>query len=165
MTAVTPRTRAELGKSAAERGKRCERDVVRWLRDHGHPGAERTVRTGYATRDRTRPDTGDIDGCPGLVIQCKDVNAARAQWEIPAWLADTDTQRQAAGADIGILIVKRRGTASPGRWWAWTYLDQLAACTLAPVPAYLWHVPVQLATEHLIGILRRAGYGTPAGAS
>ncbi len=120
------RDRSRIGKANGEKGKRAERDLVTWLRRHGFPGAERTVRTGYHTPARQRVDTGDIDGTPGLVFQVKDV-ADRLLWKVDGWLRETEAQRLAAGADVGVLVVKRRGHADPGHWWAWMPL-----CGLMP---------------------------------
>lgn len=51
--------RAALGRSNRRRGADAERRVVAWLREHGWPGAERAVRTGYRTATRAGTTTGD----------------------------------------------------------------------------------------------------------
>jgi hypothetical protein len=100
-------TAAERGRSNRRKGHDAERAVCRWLRDNGFPGAERSVRSGFTAHDRTVADAGDITGVPGLVFQVKDV----ARSDVPAWMAETELQRQAAGADHGLLVQRRRGTA------------------------------------------------------
>src|SRR5688500_3530498 len=67
MTATT----TARGKYSREKGATAERHLVAWLRTHGWPGAERAVRTGYRTADRTSVDPGDVTGTPGLVWQVK----------------------------------------------------------------------------------------------
>lgn len=151
------------GRANGERGKRAERDLVTWLRAHGWPGAERTVRTGYRTRTRGCSDHGDIDGTPGITWQVKDV-AERDHYLIPAWLADTERQRVASGANLGILVVKRRGHADPGQWWAHMPLNDLVhdvlTSSIDTFPEDPYMVPVRLALAHLAPILAHAGYGS-----
>lgn len=135
-------------------GKQTEQMVARWLRDHGYPHAERTVRTGYRTTARTLADAGDIDGCPGLCVQCKSLRPAdRAERAVEGWLAETEAQRQQTGADLGLLIVRRWGTTDVGRWWAFLRLD-----TLAPGHG---GTPVRMEVRHAAAWLRVLGYGQP----
>lgn len=92
------------------RGDRAEVAVRDALRRLGFPAAERT-RAGYAR------DHGDVHADPdrrGIVLQCKDV--ARAAY--PAWLAEVEEQRAAAGYDFGVVIHKRRGVGDAGKWIA-----------------------------------------------
>lgn len=154
------RSRSEIGRANLAKGKAQERKVVAYLRVSGWPGAERTVRTGYHVPGRISRDRGDIDGTPGIVWQIKDV-AEREWWRIPQWLADTAKQRDAAGADIGILVIRRIGHAHPSEWWAHLYLHELLGLAggqhdLAPP-----NIPVRLELHDVLPILREAGYGTP----
>ncbi len=80
------------------KGDRYERDVLAIARAAGFPHAERT-------RPGRREDEGDIHLAPGVIVQTKDV--ASPQWR--EWLAQTEQQRLTAGADHGVLVVKRRG--------------------------------------------------------
>jgi hypothetical protein len=136
-------------------GKDTEQRLARWLREHGgFPHAERTVRTGYRVSSRSMADAGDIDGCPGLAFQAKSLRPAdRAERAVPDWLLETEAQRQAAGADIGVLVVRRWGTTDVGRWWAFLPLPQLAGD--GPF------VPVRLELAHAVAYLHRVGYGCP----
>jgi hypothetical protein len=145
------------------RGKTTERMVVRWARDHGYPHAERVRRTGYTVHGRTDADEGDIDLAPGVVIQVKALRpASRAERAIGRWMAETEAQRHAGGADLGILVVRRDGTADVGEWWAWLPLTSLELLrsdgTLPPADT----TPVRLQLGHLVTLLRAAGYGSPA---
>lgn len=97
-------TAAARGRASRRRGVTYERDVIRWLRDHGAPHAERTS-TGRA---QTR---GDLDGIPGVHIELRN----RARLELAAWL---DEVVEAAGTALPLLVVKRRGTADRGQDYA-----------------------------------------------
>lgn len=152
------------GRANGERGKRAERDLVAWLRAHGWPGAERTVRTGHRVRGRVSADRGDIDGTPALVWQVKDI-LERDHCRIPQWLAETEAQRVAAGADYGLLVIKRRGHADPGDWWLWLPLGDLMHEALSWAthhPRDLYAVPVRLTVRDAAPILHHAGYGDAA---
>lgn len=172
-------------KAHTDRGKATERLAVQALRSLGFPHAERVVRTGYTTTDRESPDAGDIDGTPGVCWQVKALRpATRAEALVPAWLADTEAQRIASGADVGVLVVRRDHFLAP-RWWA--YLDAAVLAWLVEVhrvealhtaPAG-WPgiavdelqrlgIPARLELRDACTILRRAGYGSvlePAEAS
>jgi hypothetical protein len=160
VAAAPARTRSQIGRSSAERGKAGERAVVAYLRVSGFPGAERTVRTGYSVASRTSRDRGDIDGTPGIVWQVK--ITAEVKWHlVPQWLADTDDQRRAAEADIGILVIRRKGHSHPSSWWAHLHLHQLVRLTGGTDHETDRRVPVRLELQHVIPLLRRAGYGSP----
>lgn len=135
-------------------GKDTEQRVARWLREHGFPHAERTVRTGYRVLGRALSDFGDIDGTPGLSWQIKSLRPAdRAERAVPEWLTETEAQRRATGADLGVLIVRRWGTTDVGRWWAFLRLDVLAAGQ--------GDAPVRMEVRHAAAWLRILGYGQP----
>ena len=75
-------------------------------------------------------DRGDISGTPGLVWECKNAKTLR----LSEWLEEAETERANAGADLGILVVKRRGHAFAA--------DQYAVVRL----------------ENLVDLLKEAGY-------
>ncbi|MDJ0010117.1 hypothetical protein [Gordonia alkanivorans] len=81
------------------RGDQYERDILKLARRSGFPFAERT-------RPGRREDEGDIHLAPGVIVQTKDQKTA--VWR--DWLSELKSQRLAARADHGILVVKRRGT-------------------------------------------------------
>lgn len=110
-------------------GDRFERAVVDYARARGFPWAERT-RAGYAR------DHGDVHLDPpsgGVVVQCKN----HARLDLPGWLAQLAEQTEAAGADHGVLVAKRRGLGDVGKSYAVLELEQLLL------------------------LLRQAGYGAP----
>jgi hypothetical protein len=174
------RSAAEIGKANLEKSKIAERAVVSYLRAHGWPGAERTVRTGYRVAGRASRDQGDVDGAPGLAWQVK-TTTANAEPMVRKWLAETEDQRAAAGADLGLLVVKRIGATDPGRWWSYLRLDALAqllaritgplppagpVARLAPLGPATVRLgpcanPVRLELAVVVDLLRHAGYGSP----
>lgn len=141
-------------------GTRTETAVVRYLREHGWPAAERRALRGTC-------DAGDITGTPGICWSVKGGVAAEtaSDAQINTWRHQLDQQQQYAHADVAVLVVKRRGhsTASAGAWWA--VLSAATVCTLvdptadvddeAPMPA------VRLRLADAAGLLRWAGYGQP----
>ena len=158
---LTARTRSQIGRANRRRGIDAERRVATWLRAHGWPGAERAVRTGYRTATRASADPGDITGTPGLAWQVKDC----AREQVDAWLAETEEQAEAAGADYGLLVVRRRRVGDVGRWWVYMRLADLGgllvhaygdARFLAPGSAL-----VRLELRELVRYLHDAGYGDP----
>lgn len=157
--ATAERTRAQIGRANLAKSKISEQRVVSYLRVRGWPGAERTVRTGYHVQGRQHRDRGDIDGTPGLVWQVKNCQVQH----IEQWLADTDTQRQAAHADHGVLVVKRPGHAHPARWPAYLPLRSWKALlgSSLTLPAGADTAPLALELQHLLVVLHAAGYGTP----
>lgn len=150
------------------RGKVTERLAARWFRDHGFPGAERIVRTGYASPGRTAEDEGDISLCPGAIVQVKSLRPVnRAERAVTGWLVETDAQRFAAGAEVALLVVRRDGTADVGEWFAWLSvttvvlpLDPLVGTVdLHVTPA----IPARFSVADAARLLRSAGYGDPIG--
>lgn len=159
-------------------GTAAESAVTRFLQANGFPHAERRALRGTQ-------DAGDITGIPGLCIEVKGGDAARiaSDGQIEIWLADTERERAAAGADIGVLVLQRRGVgpANAGRWWAivqqWPLygLYLLADRDITGAPAYTgtepftatdtdpsWmRAPVRMLLADAVKLLRAAGYGQP----
>ncbi len=87
------------GRSPKIKGSAFERDVVRYLQQHGLPDAERAFGAG-------RPeDIGDIVGVPGICIEAK---ACRAL-DLAGWCDEAEQERQNAKQPYGVVVVKRRG--------------------------------------------------------
>lgn len=105
-----------------DKGTAFERLVAEYLRRFW-PYADRAPLTG-------NKDRGDIAGTPGIVWECKNAKTLR----ISEWLEETETERLNATADIGVLVVKRRGYG-PAQ-------DQYAIMRL----------------ENLVDLLKEAGY-------
>jgi hypothetical protein len=105
-----------------QKGTAFERLIADYLRRYW-PYADRAPLTG-------NKDRGDISGTPGLVWECKNAKTIK----LSEWLEEAETERANAEADLGILVVKRRGHAFPA--------DQYAIVRL----------------ENLIDLLKEAGY-------
>jgi hypothetical protein len=135
-------------------GTAAETATVCYLRPNGFPAAERRALRGAK-------DAGDIAGTPGICWSVKGGEQARtaSDRQITAWLAELETQRGHAGADLGVLVLQRRGVgpANAHRWWAIlrgdTVLRQLGDALAA--------IPVRLLLADAVTLLRTAGYGTP----
>jgi len=116
---------------AKQKGTAAETALVRFLQGQGFPGAERRALGGGGAGE----DLGDITGIPAL---CMEVNN-HATYKIPAWLKETEVERQNAKADFGILVVKPNKIGMTpdkvGQWWG--------------------IMPMQM----MMDLLREAGYG------
>lgn len=147
-------TESARGRANRRKGHDTERAVARYLRAVGFPGAERAVRTGYRVGDREVPDPLDITGIPGVVWSVKN----DASNQIGKWLHEAETAQHHHGAELAILVVRRRGKAEPSRWWAWVSLPALVRAVLGTG----WHDVsgyVCLELGDLVPMLHRAGYG------
>lgn len=96
------------GKAARAKGNKAERDVARWLRDHGWPDAR-------TTRDARGGSQGgaDITGVPGWSIEVKH----RAEPRLIQWWEQTVDQADDANP---LLIWRLPGVPNPGSWLAVT---------------------------------------------
>lgn len=166
--------------NTAEVGKETERRVVQVFRDEGWAGAERKVRTGYRVPGRTVQDQGDLTGLPGLCVQVKSLRDKRAgrdpngpmELMVPTWLAETEAQREASRAVLGLLVVRRWTTADARRWWCFLDLPDLLALhggTLGQDQAHSWGpsytpTPVRLELQDVVAILKAQGWGAEAAA-
>jgi hypothetical protein len=159
-------------------GTAAETAVARFLQVNGFPHAERRALRGIQ-------DAGDITGCPGICIEVKGGEAAKSASDqlVMDWLVETETERANAGADVGVLVLQRRGVgpANAGRWWVvfqqWPLygLQLLADRDITGAPAYtgtepfvvtgtdpVWmRAPVRMLLADAVLLLRAAGYGQP----
>jgi hypothetical protein len=154
MTAA--KTRSQLGKMSRDKGAQAERDLVKYLRTVGFGGAERAIRTGYRTTNRTYADPGDVTGTPGIVWSVKAATVER----LDTWLTELDAMH--GPGTIRLLIHKRTGKTNPGRWWCWMRLTTLvwlgSGNTMLVRPG---QEPVRMELGHAIPLLRANGYGDP----
>lgn len=113
------------------KGDRYEREIESFCREAGFADAQRT-------RAGRREDQGDIHlafagPAPSVVIQTKDV--VQVDWR--GWLTELTEQTSQAGADHGVLVVKRRGRG-------------------ATKPLHLAVMPF----DAMLQLLKAAGYGS-----
>jgi len=161
MTAAA-KTPSQRGRANRNRGIQAERDLCRWLRSNGFPHAERAVRTGFQASDRSSPDPGDITGTPLILWSVKDC----AVEQIGKWFDELDAMD--CGADVRLIVHKRRGHAGPERWWCWLDLGQLTQLVIPPFGhaavlalANNSPSPVRMEVGDVAPLLRAAGYGEP----
>lgn len=151
------------GAPDRNRGAETERLAVKGLRGLGFPHADRTIRTGHGS---ARLDLGDVDGTPGVVWQIKSMRpASRAETYVPGWLVETERQRKAASADVGVLVLRRERYLAP-HWWAFVPLADLIDLgeleryeRIGGPPRRGGLVPVRLELADLCALLCAAGYG------
>lgn len=151
------KTPSQRGRSNRNKGNQAERDLCKWLRANGFPGAERAVRTGFRVADRASADPGDITGTPGIVWSVKDAIVERH----PEWRAELDAMLQAVAPDTrGLIVHKRRGHADPGSWWCWIPIYDLA--TLLPgAHGFIGPHWFRATVAEVVDLLHGAGYGDP----
>lgn len=139
-------------------GTKAETAVARYLQTHGWPSAERR-------RLRGRLDAGDITGCPGICIEVKGGDAAKNASDllVTDWLEETEKERVNARANVGVLVLQRRGVgpANAGRWWAILPAAVWADLVFAELDGLTVHhrYPIRLHLADAVRLLRAAGYG------
>lgn len=145
-------------------GTAGERAVVRYLQANGFPQAERRALRG-------RQDAGDVTGTPGVCWEVKGGEAARnaSDADVHNWLLELDDEVGHADAEVGVLVLQRRGVGPQraGLWWAVMMLGSLVDATCSEVPqihiTLAEDVPVRMCLAHVVTILRADGYGLPLG--
>lgn len=156
-------------------GAETERHAARYFRDEGWAGAERRIRTGYRTATRTVADQGDLMGLPGLCVQVKSLRDKRPgrdpnapmELMIPTWLQETEEQREASRAVLGLLVVRRWTAGSDvGRWWCFLDLEDLTGLQMGTLGSESLEstpgrrlVPVRLELQDVVAILKAQGWG------
>jgi hypothetical protein len=95
------------------KGKKCERDIARYLTALGLP-ARREVRTGTADVH----DEGDLvlKTVP-VTIEAKDHQKSFSPAQLAALMAKLERQKRPG--DLGLLVIKKAGRADPAHWHCW----------------------------------------------
>lgn len=141
-----------------DKGTDAERAVVRYLQAYGWPNAERRALRG-------REDAGDVTGTPGICWEVKSRKKPVSDLDVTAWLVETETERVAANAEVGVLVVRRHGVGEghAGRWWAYMRLDSLLPGndTVLTGRPLLSAAPVRMLLGDVVRLLHAAGYGEP----
>lgn len=139
------------------KGTAGETAVVRYFRTAGFPMADRQPLRG--TRDG-----GDIDLCPGIVLEVKVRRLPTGfptAGELATWMAQSAAEKANAGAVFCPLVVKRPGTTDVGRWFAFLTAYEFALLTSAFIPRHEYaNEPVMVPCSTLARVLREAGYGS-----
>ena len=145
-----------------QKGTAAETAVVRWARENGFGHADRQPLRGNR-------DTGDITLTPGVIVEVKNRRLTTGHptpADLTEWMRQTEIERGAARADIGILIVKRNGTTDVARWHAyvtaWTLAELVTGTSgghshMHDLPALM--APALLTVADLTTLLRGAGWG------
>lgn len=112
---------------AKAKGAKAENDVAKTLRENGFPEADRRVRNG-------KNDRGDIAGVRWTVIEVK--NEASYAGKLSGWLEEARVETENAGASLGAVWHKKKGTTDPLEWYVtmtgatWVSLLQLVQHTM-----------------------------------
>lgn len=134
-------------------GTAAETAVVKALRQHGFPQAERRALAGAY-------DLGDITGTPGIVWEVKGGNAAKtaSDGQVEAWLDETERERVNADAAFGVLVLQRAGigAANAHRWWAVRRLQLHDGETT---------ITARMSLADVCAYFRVIGWGEPLGAT
>lgn len=101
---------------AKAKGTAAETALVKYLRNHGFPGAERRALTGEF-------DQGDVTGTPCLAWEVKN----HRSYKFPEWIKEAKIEAKNAKADLGILVVKPNGVGltSANKFWAVLTVDDM----------------------------------------
>ena len=148
------------GRASLTVGKETERLVAAYLRSRGLDGVERSVRTGFATAQRSVADAGDLTGWPGVCVQVKSLRPANAaERQTRQWLAETEQQRQQSGAGVGLLVVRRWGTLNVGEWWCFLLARDLFGMADGHSATALRQLaPVRLELSDVVSMMQTWGW-------
>lgn len=93
-----------MANPSKNKGTAFESAVVKLARSAGFPDAARLALAG-------REDRGDVvlvgtAAAPRVILECK-AYATYSDAQVMLWLGETERERIAAGAELGVLVVKR----------------------------------------------------------
>jgi hypothetical protein len=94
---------AAQGRSNRRKGADTERMVVAWLRENGWPDAKRRL--------AGNGQAGDIDGVPGVLIECKYV--ARSSW--PSWQFQALAE-STLSTELVVVVRRTHGNPNVAEW-------------------------------------------------
>jgi hypothetical protein len=110
-----------MSNPSKQKGTSWETAVVAWLQQNGFPYAERRTLAGVN-------DKGDISGIPGVVVECKNAKAIT----LAAWCDELAVEMGNANAQVGAVVIKRRGTTDVGKAYAVMPMEVFAALIRDP---------------------------------
>lgn len=94
------------------KGTRAESAVVEFMKANGWPHAERHAQHGSR-------DIGDVNVGPAVVVEVK----ASSRMSLAEWMAELGEEMDNADTDMGVCVVKRRGTTDVGKYYAVSTFD------------------------------------------
>ena len=146
-----------MSNPSKKKGTAGEVAAMKWLRDNGFPWCDRQPLRGNR-------DSGDLQLCIDVIAEVKSVAAGATgqppQGLLATWLVQTDVETENAGAEFGLLIVKRARTANPAHWFVYMRLGEWLRLTGAHLPLPDPSQPVCMSLASAAAVLRSAGYGT-----
>lgn len=135
------------------KGTAAESAVARVMRANGWPDAERSALHGAK-------DRGDLTGIGQVCVEVKGGHAAEqaSDGQVLAWMAELDAECVHKGADVGVLVMKRKGVghANAERWWAVMWLQDTS---VDPRGGQVRGIPVRMTLADACRVLRALGYG------
>lgn len=144
-------------------GTAGETGVTRAARRLGFPMADRQPLRG-------NQDTGDVDLCPGIIVSVKAGAAAKnaSLAQIQSWWVELLGMRDRSNAQIGLLVVARRGYA-PARAEHWRCFIDAGGLVAGFVEEPMHHlvrtgldsVTVEAQLGQILTLLRLQGWGEP----
>ena len=107
--------------SAKAAGARFERTVADYLASTVDDRIDRRVKSGA----KDKGDLASVRLTDGrrVVVECKDYGG---RFEVSTWLSEAETERVNDGADVGLVVAKRRGTTQPGDQVVFMTLETLS---------------------------------------
>ena len=138
------------------KGTAAESAVARVMRANGWPCAERSALHGAK-------DRGDLTGIGLVCVEVKGGHAAEqaSDGQVLAWMAELDTECVNKGADVGVLVMKRKGVGhgNAERWWAVMWLHDTS---VDPRGGQVRGIPVRMTLADACRVLAALGYGGAA---
>lgn len=131
-----------MANPSKNKGTAAETAFTRYAREHGFPHAERRALAGYK-------DVGDVWLTVGVIAEVKNYTLPTGfptGGQVEKWLAEAAVERDNAGADHCILVVKRKGTTDVGQWFS--FRETVFGWTMRTV-------------AHDLNLVRFHGYGDP----
>ena len=139
-------------------GTKTAESVVRVMRANGWPDAERSALHGAK-------DRGDLTGIGLVCVEVKGGHTAEqaSDGQVLAWMAELDTECVNKGADLGVLVMKRKGVGhgNAERWWAVMWLHDIGEAYGFP-HGPLADIPVRMTLADACRVLSALGYGGAA---
>ena len=147
-------------------GTKTAESVARVMRENGWPDAERSALHGAK-------DRGDLTGIGrGLCVEVKGGHEAEraSDGQVLAWMAELDTECVNKGADLGVLVMKRKGVGhgNAERWWAVMWLHDALPYPVGPAATLYCEAitepdtPVRMTLADACRVLRALGYSEGA---